>query len=221
MKGHRLCLDAFQRLDIDRAVLVIIGNSFSSPGQWKRFMQSLWSALRGRNLTDFGKLLLRAMFGGPAPGCLPDDRMRSLWINLQGLGKKRILLLDPPRQDVLAAYQAADLFVFGSNVEYSPLVLYEAAASRTPFISLACGNAAEIAAWTGGGTIVPTIQKEQGYVDGEAEIFAKHIFEMLTDETKRNLLAETGYRAWRENFTWNKIVSRYEKLYQSVIIQDT
>ncbi|MBC8509603.1 MAG: glycosyltransferase family 4 protein [Chloroflexi bacterium] len=217
LKGHRLCLEAFQRLDIQRAILVIIGNVFTSPGGWRRFARSVWSELRSRNVSQAIKMLLRAMFGGIAPGCLPDDRMRSRWINLKGLGKKRVLLLDPPRADVLAAYQAADLFIFGSNVEYSPLVLYEAVASRTPFVSLACGNAAEIAAWTGGGVVAPTLQKEHGYVDGDAEIFAQIIADLLVDQPKRKNLSDVGYHTWAKKFTWDEIVSRYEELYSFVL----
>ena len=218
LKGHRLSIDAFDRLKIDRAVLAIVGNAFTSPGtvtQWKAFLVSLW--YQKRNLPSVGKQLLRALLGGVEVGCLPDDRMRSRWINLRNFGKKRVLMLDIPREDVLAAYQAADLFIFGSNVEYSPLVLYEAVASRTPFVSLACGNAAEIAHWTGGGVIVPTIQKEHGYVDGDAEIFAKVISELLADQPKRKKLAEAGYHTWAKKFTWDEIVSRYEVLYHSLL----
>jgi len=221
MKGHRLCLDAFQRLEVNRAVLVIIGNVFSSPGEWQRYARSVWGELRGRNVSRVVKMLLRASFGGVVPGCLPDDRMRGRWINLRGLGKKRVLLLDPPREEVLAAYHAADVFIFGSNVEYSPLVLYEAAASRTPFISLACGNASEIAAWTGAGIIAPTIRKERGYVEGDPDIFAGQISTLLADETRRDLLAEAGHRAWSERFTWDIITSRYEKLYSEVINENS
>ena len=217
MKGHRLALDAFQRLNVKRAVLVFIGNSFPVPGLIKNFIRSLWGRLRSRKIIDALKLLLRAIAGGIAPGCLPDDRMRSRWINLKNLGKKRILLLDLPRADVVAAYQSADLFIFGSNIEYSPLVLYEAVASRTPFISLACGNAAEIAAWTGGGVIAPTIKKEHGYVDGDPEIFAQIIADLLADQPKRKKLAEAGYHTWAKKFTWDEVVSRYEELYSFVL----
>ena len=218
MKGHRLSLDAFQQLAIEPAVLVIIGNTFPSPGEFGRFLSSVWETLRSRQIMAVAKMLLRAAVGGITPGCLPDDRLRSLWISLRSLGKKRVLLLNPPRADVLAAYHAADVFIFGSNIEYSPLVLYEAVASRTPFVSLACGNAAEIAAWTGGGVIAPTIQKEHGYVDGDSEIFAREIAALLENVNQRQSLADAGFRTWSEKFSWNKIVSQYDELYQLLIL---
>lgn len=219
MKGHRLCLDAFERLDIPRAVLVIIGNIFPSSDQRKRYLETMWNSLRGRNLVRFIKLIGRAVLGGTAPGCLPDDRFHSWRINIRTIGAKRVLLLDPPRADVVAALQAADLFIFGSNVEYSPLVLYEAVASKTPFISLACGNAAEIASWTGGGIIAPTIQKEKGYVDGDVDVFANLISSMLKDEPKRHSMADKAYRIWQDRFTWIKIALKYEELYNFVLTQ--
>lgn len=216
-KGHRLCIDAFDRLDIDRSVLVIIGNIPDGHIQRRVFAQALFTQARRMKAGTFLKMVVRAILGGTAPGCLPDDRLRSRWINLRGLGRKRLLLLDLPRRDVVAAYQAADLFIFGSNVEYSPLVLYEAVASQTPFVSLACGNAAEIASWTGGGVIAPTIQKEHGYVDGDPDVFAEVILDLLQDRGRRNSLAEVGYQTWRDHFTWVTITDRYHKLYLSLL----
>jgi len=216
-KGHRLCIEAFSRLDIERAVLVIIGNIPDGRLHRKVFARSLLDEARRMNIGSLLKTIARALLGGTAPGCLPDDRMRSRWINLRGLGKKRSLLLDPPREDAVAALQAADLFIFGSNVEYSPLVLYEAVAARTPFVSLACGNAAEIASWTGGGVIAPTIQQEYGYVDGDADVFADVIAQLLRDQARLDSLAESGYLAWKDRFTWDKLVDKYEGLYRSLL----
>ncbi len=219
-KGHRLCIEALKCLTVDRAALVIIGNIPDGAGQTKKFAQLLGEQIRQFRFMPVVKMLVRALLGGLTPGCLPDDRMHSRWINLRSLGKKRVLVLDPPRSDVVAALQAADLFLFGSNVKYSPLVLYEALASRTPFVSLACGNAAEIAAWNGGGVIAPTIQQGYGYVDGDPVEFAKIISHLLADDEQRGSLAQVGYDAWRERFTWDAIVSQYEALYLSLVMKE-
>lgn len=216
-KGHRLCLDAFDRLQTDRAILMIIGNIPDSAGQRKKLIQDIIGQARELNIVRIGKMLIRAILGGVAPGCLPDDRIYSKWINWRNRGKKRVILADPPRSDVIAALQSADLFIFGSNVEYSPLVLFEALASRTPFVSLACGNAAEIAAWSGSGIIAPTIKKGYGNVDGAPDAFAKIIDQLLDNSEERNALAQTGQNAWRERFTWDAIVSQYEALYLSLV----
>lgn len=218
-KGHRLCMEALHRLDVKRAALVIIGNPPTRKNPWELFMQSIISALRGYNIVQAIRLIVRALLGGVAPGCIPDDRIFSRLINLRWMGMKRVYLLDPPREDVVAALQEADLFIFGSNIEYSPLVLFEAIASKTPFVSLACGNAAEIVSLSGGGVIAPTIQNEDGNVRGDPDEFANVINNLLFDESKRKSLVDAGYHAWSDYFTWGKIALQYEELYKSLLGQ--
>jgi glycosyltransferase involved in cell wall biosynthesis len=216
-KGHRLSIETFQRLKSGRATLVIIGNIFHRANFWDLFLLPLLHHIRYFRVRHGIKLIVRSLLGGIHPGCLPECRIRTAWTNLRGLGRKRVLLLDPPRADVVAAYHAADLFVFGSNIEYSPLVLFEAAASRTPFVTLECGNSKEIVEWTGGGVIAPTFKLEDGSVDGNPELFARTIEELLMNTQKRMQLAQSGYTAWRERFTWEKIALQYEALYQELI----
>jgi L-malate glycosyltransferase len=216
-KGHRLCIDAFKRLENRSATLVIIGNIFHQTGFWDLFLLPLLHHIRYFRLIDALKLIGRSLLGGIHPGCLPECRIRAAWSNLGGRGRKRILLLDPPRPEVVSAYHAADLFIFGSNIEYSPLVLFEALASRTPFISLACGNAREIAAWSHGGIIAPTIVQGDQSVDGDPDEFASAIELLLMNRSTRLELAEFGHRAWLEKFTWERIAVMYENLYQELI----
>lgn len=129
-----------------------------------------------------------------------------------------MLILNLPRQDVISAFHAADLFLFGSNIEYSPLVLYEAMASSTPFLTLACGNAAEIVDWSnGGGVLAPTIQKDEGFVDCAPEVFAQIVDGLLADRVCLQSMGEAGYVAWQDKFTWEKIATMYENLYLSLI----
>jgi glycosyltransferase involved in cell wall biosynthesis len=132
-------------------------------------------------------------------------------------GQPRVLLLNPPREDVVAAYHAADLFIFASNIEYSPLVLFEAMASRTPFVTLACGNAPEIVAWSGGGVVAPTRHQEGGYVDGDPAEFAHEIGKLLRNPERRAELAASGHDAWLQHFTWEKLAQEYETLYLRLV----
>jgi len=127
------------------------------------------------------------------------------------------MLLNPPRDQVVAAFQAADLFVFSSKIEYSPLVLFEAMASRTPFVSVACGNAAEIARWSGSGRIVESLQLPHGMVGVEPANLARAIEELITQHELRHQMAEAGYATWREHFTWEKIALQYERLYLDLL----
>ncbi len=151
-------------------------------------------------------------------GCLPRDIAQSKWIRLKSLGRKRVLLLDPPRPDVIAAYHAADLFVFPSNIECSPLVLFEAMASRTPFIANDVGNSREIAGWSGSGLILPTHQKPgapPGYCQCNIADLTRGIEELLADPARRSVMADHGYQAWKERFNWEYLSTRYEAAYQA------
>ena len=128
---------------------------------------------------------------------------------------RRVLLLDPPRDEVVAAYRAADLFVFASEVEASPLVLYEANAAGTPFVSGPAGNAEEIAGWTGGGVVVPAPRRRRRFRVSPRRL-ARASDELLADPSRRTALGEAGRRAWRESFTWDAITSQYERLYEEL-----
>jgi glycosyltransferase involved in cell wall biosynthesis len=122
-----------------------------------------------------------------------------------------VLVLNPPREEVLSAYQSADLFVFGSVIECSPIVLFEAAASRTPFLSSDCGNAAEIAEWTRCGKIL---------YQNTAAVMAKGIEDMLFDTQRLESMGESGFQAWKKGFTWQGIAAQYEQTYKRVIAAD-
>ena len=148
-------------------------------------------------------------------GCLADCHRRSSWVKFTSLGQKRVRLLDPPRQDVVAAFHAADIFIFCSLLEYSPLVLYEALASKTPFLSSDCGNADEIVQWTGGGIVIPSTPSPDGLVRIQTEFMAHEIETLIQDAPRRNLIAEAGHNAWTKRFTWEMIAAQYESLYQS------
>jgi glycosyltransferase involved in cell wall biosynthesis len=154
-------------------------------------------------------------------GCLPACTVRRRTLSVRALGRKRVLLLDPPRDEVLQAYAAADLFVFGSRIECSPLVLFEAAAAGTPFVSVPAGNAAEIAAWTGGGVIVSGSVDGRGLVDGNVSEFARAVERLIADGDQRAALGAAGRRAWRARFRWDLIAERYEELYANTVAERT
>ncbi|MBM4053454.1 MAG: glycosyltransferase [Planctomycetes bacterium] len=106
-------------------------------------------------------------------------------------------LADIPREDTLAAFHEADIFLFGSYIEASPLVIIEAKASKTPFVSTDCGNVRE---WKGGVVCAPN----------EMAIHANRI---LNDEGLRKRLADEGWKEWKDKLTWESVVDKYEELY--------
>src|SRR5262249_9096212 len=93
----------------------------------------------------------------------------------EGSARKTVLPVDLPREKVIDAFFAADLFVFASKVEYSPLVLFESAAAGTPFLTVPVGNANEIVRWTGGGWLCPAEVDDRGYVKVSPSVLARQI----------------------------------------------
>jgi glycosyltransferase involved in cell wall biosynthesis len=172
-------------------------------------------AFRRANIGRATLVIIGNLLG--SAGCLPQCRIQARLTELASFGKKKVLLLDPPRRDVVSAYHSADLFLFGSNIEYSPIVLFEAAASGTPFVSTACGNAVEIAEWTAAGRIVQTDRLADGNVRTSPAAMAKVMEELLTDKSRLKRLSDAGIENWKNRFTWEKIALQYEDLYLRLV----
>lgn len=125
---------------------------------------------------------------------------------------KRAMVLDLPREELIQAYFAADLFVFASHVEYSPLVLFESAAAGTPFLSSRAGNAEEIIRWLDGGFIFEDEADSQGFRIIDPQLLADEISILINQKA---LLEEHGKRlreSWRQGYTWSQLAKRYEEI---------
>jgi glycosyltransferase involved in cell wall biosynthesis len=194
----------------DAPLLLTVGGHTGLKGH----AQSI-AAFRAADRTRGGAL---AIVGNTptGPGCLTLCRARAAATRVLGRGR-RALLLDPPRPSVLDAYADADLFVFCSMVECSPLVLFEAMAAGLPFVSVDVGNAAEIAEWSGSGVIVPSPRRDNGLVDADTAAVARAVDELLADPDRRREMGERGRRAWEERFTWDAATDRYEQLYERLV----
>jgi L-malate glycosyltransferase len=147
-------------------------------------------------------------------GCLTACRVRASATRVTRRG--RVVLTDPPRAEVLAAYAEADLFVFCSMVECSPLVLFEAIAAGLPFVSVDVGNAREIADWSSAGVIVDSRRRDDGLVVADPHDVAAAVDGLLADPERRREMGIQGRRAWEEQFGWQRIASQYEELYEEL-----
>ncbi len=125
---------------------------------------------------------------------------------------KQVLKVDLPREELVQAYKNANLFVFASNVEYSPLVLFESAAAGTPFLSVPVGNAEEIAEWTGCGIIVQAPIDQRGFTRPNPHTLAAEMRKAMDSPQLLAELGRTGYEHWQERYTWAKICLQYEKV---------
>ena len=130
---------------------------------------------------------------------------------------RNLMVLDLPRDKTVALYHAADLFLFPSNIECSPIVLFEAMASRTPFLVTDVGNAREIIR-CGGGLLISTTKDEIGFshadIEESTEIL-KHVYYNLDSWYS---MGSYGHRAWKSRFTWEHIAKQYEHLYLSLLV---
>lgn len=125
---------------------------------------------------------------------------------------KQLLKVDLPRPELVQAFRAADLFVFASNIEYSPLVLFETAAAGTPFLSVPVGNAEEIARWTGAGVLCPAPKDERGYTRVDPQVLAAAMHDWMQRPEQLAELGRTGHERWQQHFTWAHIATRYEAI---------
>jgi len=180
-------------------------------------------------------------------GCKKECEKKATKLNNSKIFKKlnkKIIITTLDRQETVAAYKEADLFLFPSNIECSPIVLFEAMASKTPFLTTDVGNAQEIIKWSGGGILLPTKKSDylnsndflkynikkvlrlfgikyvhNDYKFSKAKILksAKILESLYLDDIKLEKLSKSGYEAWLKNFTWEKISKDYEKMYLNLL----
>jgi glycosyltransferase involved in cell wall biosynthesis len=136
-------------------------------------------------------------------------------IHRQG-SRKRVLMTDLPRPELVQAYMNTDLFVFASHIECSPLVLFESAAAGTPFLSVPVGNAEEIACWTGAGVICPAPQDDKGYTVPQSDVLAEYMSRLTKNQEQLRSRGVAGKKKWREQFTWSHISTQYEQLFSAL-----
>jgi glycosyltransferase involved in cell wall biosynthesis len=125
---------------------------------------------------------------------------------------KQIIITNLEREDVIQAFLNSDLFVFASNIEYSPLVLFESAAAGLPFLTVPVGNSKEIIEWTKGGVLCPAIVDKTGRTNVDSQLLAEEIMKLANNPEKREQLGESGKKNWLNNLTWGKIAIEYEKV---------
>lgn len=229
-KGHRELAQAFAQADFRGvpALLLLNGNRLArGPSGSLLFrlkaaiahIRQEGNAVRtAKSVTE--ELLIRARLHWLWPRGGGRQPIETLVANInRGAPAKRAMLCDLPRAELIQAYLNSDLFVFASNIEYSPLVLYEAAAAGLPFLSVPVGNAIEIARSTSGGTICPAPTDTQGYTRVDPAVLARHIERLAADPLALAALGEGGRRNWAQKFTWEKIAQQYEALFQMMANQ--
>ena len=226
MKGHLELASAFERCDFgDRQAVLILNGTVPvhSRERWgplirRRRQQGLLRTVKAVMRQLLLMLRLRGVLRTLSYRISPADDVRDSVAKINSSNSnRRAVLVDLPRSELLQAYLNSDLFVFASNIEYSPLVLYEAAAAGLPFLSGSVGNAAEIAQWTGGGIVIDAPQDSRGYTHVDPNILAKEIANLAAHPAELARLRARGRSSWEQRFTWDRIAALYENVFESCI----
>jgi len=191
-KGQRLVYDAFVRSGVRHAALVFVGSEINRyvTGELRTSPGALYTMRRRANILRY-ELFESRVAGRGRQLSLPSPR-----------GTRVVVLTGVPRELVVAAYHQADLFLFGSLVECAPLVILEAMASGTPWVSTPVGNVPELP----GGVVIR-----------DAAAMAAAIRRLASRGPEWESLASQGRAAWHESFTWDYVVGAYEQLYAGLL----
>lgn len=117
------------------------------------------------------------------------------------LGGRLKLFNKLTREETVAALMQADLLLFSSKFEYFPIVLLEAMAAKTPFVSTDVGNARELA----GGIIINSTKEMSTAIEN-----------LLNNPERMKELGQNGYEQCILNYSWSTISNRYEALFEKL-----
>ncbi|MFJ7565833.1 glycosyltransferase family 4 protein [Herminiimonas sp. NPDC097707] len=211
LKGHLELVTAFAKMELgegQHATLILNGNEVQ---RLERNVVGILNKIRGLVKTHglfnaLRQILNKVNGASSSPKSIAESINRSQ-------SNKRVLVSDFGRAELTQAFMTADLFVFASNIEYCPLVLFETAAAGTPFLSVSVGNSVEIAQWTGAGLICPSTVDAKGYTLVDTSILAQEMAGLIPQKEMLAKLGATGRENWRNHFTWDKVTDRFEQLF--------
>jgi glycosyltransferase involved in cell wall biosynthesis len=116
----------------------------------------------------------------------PDpDRLRVIFLEKQS------------RERIRAAYLAADLFILPSKRETQPMVILEAMAAGTPFLSTDVGCVSELPG---------------GLIARDERHMSLLLFELAGNGALRAQLARAGFEAASTRYSWSRVIGEYEQL---------
>lgn len=218
-KGHLEVASAFGKIDLKgrTAVLLLNGNRMPSPpaaGTIGYRINRFISYSRANSPARIIKTVARVMLSqvGIKFGYFAELERCLRHINQRA--DRWVIQCDLDRGELIQAFLAADLFVFASNIEYSPLVLYEACAAGLPFLSVSVGNAHEISIWTSGGEVIPVNADKDGIIKISPGTLAENIENLLAKPGHLITLGESGRKAWQTRFNWGALSAEYLGLFQ-------
>jgi glycosyltransferase involved in cell wall biosynthesis len=133
--------------------------------------------------------------------------------------QKRIILIDQigadndstqsefPKKDIIAAYKAADVFVFPTLLETFGIVIVEALAAGLPIVTTDAIGVRSIIK----DNVTALISKTT-----DVDAMANNIDRILCDERLRSSLIENGIRE-SQRYDWGNVARAYEDVYRQVL----
>lgn len=132
---------------------------------------------------------------------------------------KKVFFREFDRTATVEAMKQADLFLFPSQVECSPIVLFETMAAGVPFLASKAGNAEEIAQWSSGGWTIDSPRDDRALVHIDIGAATDELGKRLSDRDLLKRTGAAGQAAWRERFTWRAIAERYVAAYEQLLVR--
>ena len=103
---------------------------------------------------------------------------------------------------------SADVFVLNSTLEGMPLVLLEAMSCKLPVLTTPAGGIPELVRPGTDGVVTKGYEKEE---------YAEELLKLIENESLRKKFGQAGLDRVEDKFTAEKIVSKYEKVFEEAI----
>ena len=137
-----------------------------------------------------------------------ENNLRKL-IKSRNLVNNIKLIIKPSREDILGAYQVANVVVFPiTNSDSFGIPLIEAGAARCPIISTNIGPAPEL-----------VINNKTGFLTelNDLNQLKEAILKILTDDDLEKEMGLNGYKNVLNNFTWEIITEKINQVYEEIL----
>ena len=182
-------------------IAITVANHYRAKGH--RFVISAFKKLRRKDIT---LLIIGERFVSTGVKKWGHFVLDYMYCFGSSLFSRRIVLLNGKERDmVLAAYKGADLFLFGSELECAPLVMYESFAAKLPFITTDVGNVKDHSRY---------IKIVRSPIE-MAEVSNR----LLNNRNERETMSEVSYAEWKKNHTWTRIADMYNDLFNRLIVE--
>jgi L-malate glycosyltransferase len=202
------------KIRLDELLILNVSNHTGVKGHKEAIQAFQRAKIKNATLMFIGDINHHA---GCYKNCKKSEWINNKVISLISKSNKKIIIKKLKREDTITAFFACDFFLFLSNLECSPLVLFEAIAAGKPFISSGCGNSSEIAKWTEAGIIINSKQDKRGFTQIDNNSASMAIEKLANNKMLRLKLGRQGKKAWKQKFSWEKISKQYEILYKKLL----